>query len=223
MKERNYAIILAAGEGKRFGGRKQFFLLKGLPLFLYSVFTFENSPSCSEIIIVTNEDKIGFVERWLVKERLKKVKKVVAGGKRRIDSTYQGLKELPKEGIVAVHDAARPILRPKIIKMGFKLAKRYRAVIFGLPVEETIKRVKASRIVETIPREGLYRVQTPQFFEIGLLRSAMASLSNKRENFTDESQLVERFGYPSYLFLGDKNNIKVTTREDLNFLKFLLR
>lgn len=219
----NYALILAAGEGKRFGGKKQFFTIRGLPLFLYSVFAFENSPSCAEIIIVTNKNRIGLVKRWVVKKGLKKVKKVVAGGVRRIDSTCQGLKELPPEGIVAVHDGVRPLVKPKMIELGFRLAKKYRAVIFGVNVEETIKRVKDSRVLETISREDLYRVQTPQFFEINLLRSAMESFAKEGEDFTDESQVVERFGYPSYLFLGDKNNIKVTTREDLNLVKLLLR
>lgn len=223
MKEKNYAIILAAGEGRRFGGQKQFYRLKGIPLFLHAVLVFESSPVCSEIIIVTNKNKIGLVGNWIRKKGLKKVKRVIAGGKRRIDSTNQGLKELPAEGIVAVHDAVRPIIKPKMIKMGFELAKKYRAVVFGIHCEETIKRAKDFRVVETLPREDLYRIQTPQFFEIGLLRSAMASAQEKGEDATDESQLVERLGYPSYLFLGDKTNIKVTTPEDLRLVQFLVK
>jgi|UniRef100_A0A7C3URL9 2-C-methyl-D-erythritol 4-phosphate cytidylyltransferase len=219
----NYSIILAAGEGRRFGGKKQFYPLRGIPLFLYSVLAFARSPSCSEIVIVTNKNKIRLVEAWLKRKGIKKVRKVVVGGKRRIDSTAEGLKELPKEGIVAIHDAVRPVVKPEIIELGFRYAKKYRAVVFGIPVEDTIKRVRDLRVIETIERENLYRIQTPQFFEINLLRQALTLAYEKGEDATDESQIVERFGYTPYLFLGDKNNIKVTTREDIQLVKLLLK
>lgn len=220
---KNYAIILAAGRGSRFGGKKQFYLLKRLPLFLYSARTFNKSPACSEIVIVTNANKIGLVARLVEKYRLHKVKRIVEGGERRIDSTHQGLKEIFPPGIVAVHDAARPIVDQHMIKEGFKFAKKYRAVIFGTSVEETIKRVKDSRVLETIDRENLFHIQTPQFFEIGLLRCALEDALKKEVDATDEASLIERLGYPVYCFLGDKRNIKVTTREDLALASLLLR
>ncbi len=220
---KNYALILAAGKGRRFGGKKQFYLLKGIPLLLHSVIAFNKSPACSEIVIVTNGNKVSMVRRLVKEHRLHKVTKVVAGGKRRIDSTYEGMKEISPPGIVAVHDAARPIIEQDMIRNGFKFAKKYRAVIFGISVEDTIKRARDSRILETIDRENLYAIQTPQFFEIGLLHQALQDALKKGEDATDESSLIERLGYSVYLFLGNKRNIKITTQEDLSLASLLLQ
>ncbi len=220
---KNYAIILAAGKGRRFGGEKQFYPLKKLPLFLYSVIAFNKFKGCSEIVVVTNENKIGLVKRLVKKYKLNKVKSVVAGGERRIDSTYQGLKILPESGVVAVHDGVRPIIDQNMIKRGYKFAKKYRAVIFGISVEETIKKIKDSRVLKTLPRDDLYRIQTPQFFEIGLLRQALSSTLKEGAEVSDESSLIERLGYPVYFFLGDKKNIKVTTYEDIALVSQFLK
>ncbi len=218
---KNYALILAAGEGRRFGGQKQFFPLRGKPLFLYSVIAFNRSPSCDEIIIVTSKNKVGFVSKKVA--GFKKVKKVITGGERRMDSTNLGLREIPNEGIVAVHDAVRPLVKREMIEQGFKLAKKYRAVIFGLLVEETIKRVEAGKVLETIGREDLYRIQTPEFFDVAILRQALQNAYSAGLFANDEAELVERLGYPCFLFLGDKENIKVTTKEDILLVSHLMK
>jgi len=219
---KNYGIILAAGKGKRFGGLKQFFLINNIPLFIYSTIAFQNS-NCDEIFIVTLENKKKEVRQWINTFSLSKVKKIISGGKERYHSVMNALKFLPAKGYVAIHDASRPLITPNFINHGFNLVKKYKAVVFGIPTEDTLKIIYDNEIITTLERENVYRIQTPQFFDIALLKKAYSLAKKYQWQGLDDATFLEKAGFKVYFFKGDKKNIKITTKEDLKLIKNLLR
>ncbi|MCS7250784.1 MAG: 2-C-methyl-D-erythritol 4-phosphate cytidylyltransferase [candidate division WOR-3 bacterium] len=218
---KKYGIILAAGKGKRFGFLKQFFFIKNKPLFIYSVMAFEKS-LCDEIFIVTLKNKRKEVWNWVKKLSLKKVKKVITGGKERFHSVIKALRFLPNEGYTAIHDASRPLVSVNFVNRGFKLVEKYKAVIFGIKSEDTLKTVFGNQVVTTLSREHIYRIQTPQFFEIKLLKKAYQLAKKEKWKGTDDSFFLEKAGFKVYFFEGDKKNLKITTKEDWELIKNLL-
>lgn len=218
---KKYGIILAAGKGKRFGDLKQFFFIKEYPIFIYSVRAFERS-LCDEIFVVTLKEKRKEVWDWIRKLSFNKVKKVITGGKERFHSVMKALRFLPSEGYVAIHDASRPLITPYFIDRGFKLVERYRAVILGIRSEDTLKTVFNSQVIATLDRRYIYRIQTPQFFEIKILKKAYQLAKREKWKGTDDSFFLEKAGFEVYLFEGDKRNLKITTKEDLELIKNLL-
>ncbi len=218
----NFGIIVAAGRGRRFGGLKQFALVKSRPLIYYSIRAFETCPEVAGYVVVTNVSKVSTVKKMINRFGFKKALAVVAGGKKRMDSVEQGLLELPASGYVAVHDGVRPLIKPEMLSTGFKAVRRYPAVAFGIPVVDTLKEVVDKKIARTVDRSGVFAVQTPQFFEIELLRRAYAWARDQRFLGTDECQLVENLGIAPRLLLGFPDNIKVTYRTDLLICAALL-
>lgn len=218
---KKYGIILAAGRGKRFGLLKQFFLIKDKPLFIYSVMAFEKSV-CDEIFIVTLKNKKREIKDWIDKLFITKVKKIISGGKERFHSVMKALRFLPNNGYVAIHDASRPLITPNFINKGFKLVEKYKAVIFGIKSEDTLKTCFNNQVVTTLERDYIYRIQTPQFFEISLLKNGYELARKEKWNGTDDASFLEKAGFKVYLFEGDKKNIKITTKEDLELIKNLL-
>lgn len=222
MAEPNFGIIVAAGRGKRFGGLKQFAVIKKKPLLFYSLMAFETCPQINGYVVVTNQSKINTVRQMLKTYRLRKVLAVVSGGKERMDSVEQGLFALPEEGYVAIHDGTRPMLKPMMLATGFRAVRKYPAVAFGVTVTDTLKETIKDRIVKTVERTGLVAIQTPQFFHLPLLRRAYAQARNQGFFATDECQLIENLNISPRLLLGSPLNIKVTTREDLKICQALL-
>ena len=218
----NYAIVVAAGKGERFGQPKQFYSFRGRPLLSYALDTFENNREINNIIIVVPKKRILQTKSLIRKCGYIKVRHVIAGGKRRQDSVLNGLKTIAdKSGIVMIHDGIRPIISSNIIKKGIKLCRKYQAVIFGLPIYDTIKKINKNFVVKTVPRKDLYLIQTPQFFEIKMLKDAFKQ-ANATIEHTDEAAMLESLRIPVYLAIGDRFNIKVTEKTDLKVLnKFL--
>jgi 2-C-methyl-D-erythritol 4-phosphate cytidylyltransferase len=217
----NYAIILASGQGKRFGGLKQFLMLRNKPVILYSLEKFEASNDVNQILIVTLKSKISYLEELINQHRLHKVSAIITGGLERQDSVNNALKILPDKGYVAIHDAARPLLTQTIITRGFRLVRKYPACIPVVPIYDTVKEVKDGWVQKTLDRSSLYSVQTPQFFELGLLKKAYEHAYKKNLYQNDDAGIIELLGYPVYTFLGDKVNIKITDQKDLELLKCL--
>ena len=219
----NYAIIVAAGKGKRFRGKKQFVMLNHTPLLIHTLRPFEQSKMIDHIIVVVPKGSIDKTKKYIRTYRMKKVHKIVAGGPRRQDSVLRGFDTIKNQkGIVAIHDGVRPLISKTLINRGISLCKKYGAVIFGIKINDTIKQVKKRRVLKTVPRENLYSIQTPQFFKLSLLRSAFDK-ANLRYEYTDEASILESTGIPVYLFTGDKKNIKITHRSDLEFLKKFIK
>jgi len=218
-----FGLILAAGRGERFGAPKQKAVLGGHPLALWSILAFEQSPAVDLVVMVADEDSVEFFEHEIRQRGIEKVEAVVPGGAERVDSLKAGLKVLPDEGFVAVHDAARPFVRADEVTEGFEQVQAQGPVIYALPVTDTVKHVnRQGAIVETVSRDGLYRAQTPQFFPLALLRRALAVAEKEGFLGTDEASYVERIGAEVRIMPGREANLKITFRQDLELAEDLL-
>ena len=215
------AIVLAAGKGSRMKSdvHKQFMLLGGKPVLYYSLHCFEKSPLISEVILVTSEDMIDYCQTEIVdRYSFYKVKKIVSGGKERYDSVYAGLLACESPSLVCVHDSARPFVTEEILEKGIETAKSTGACIVGVPAKDTLKLADENDDVgQTIPREKVRIVQTPQIFSYALLKKAYESARLKGMNgITDDAMVVERETDCKVRFSpGSYRNIKITTPEDL--------
>lgn len=217
-----FGLILAAGRGERFGAPKQRVILGGHPLALWSILAFEQSPAVDLIVMVTDEDSVEFFEHEIKERGIEKIKAVVPGGEERIDSLKAGLKVLPQQGFVAVHDAARPFVRADEITDGFEMVEAKGSTIYAIPVTDTIKCVDKDVIVETVPRNSLYRAQTPQFFSLPLLTKAIGKAEQDGFTGTDEANYVERLGEKIHILSGREENIKITFPQDLELAENLI-
>jgi len=214
-----YAVVVAAGRGKRFGAAKQFFLFRGCPVLIHTLKHFSLNKNITGILVAVPKSRVDSTKKLIKKWGIEKVKAVVPGGKRRQDSVANCLKSIRgSSGIVAIHDGVRPLISQGLINKGIKLCSRYGAVVFGMPVHETIKKVKNNRVIKTVARTGLYLVQTPQFFKLAILKRTLKNVDFSYE-YTDEAALLEECGIPVYLFKGEFGNIKITEKSDLKFLE----
>lgn len=215
----NCAIILAAGKGTRMKARinKQFINLKGKPILYYTLKAFENNSYISEIVLVLAEDEIAyFKENILEKYEIKKIKKIVAGGKTRQESVLKGLLAAEDSDIVLIHDGARPFLSDKLIEDGIKYAKKYGACACGVIPKDTIKIKSIGGFSSsTLERSSLFAVQTPQCFKYDIIINAHKKALEDSLKATDDTMIVERYDHKVYLYQGSYTNIKITTPEDL--------
>lgn len=221
------AIILAAGSGKRFSSdkKKQFVELFGKPLLYYSLKAFSES-KVDEIIVVTSKDDIDFVREDIVKKYgFTKVTSIVEGGAERYDSVYNGLKVCGGY-ICLIHDSARAMINVELINRCIEETFKYRAVVPAVTPKDTIRVRDAEFGGETIDRNTLCIIQTPQCFDIALIKSAFEGLYKtdyKTLGITDDAMVVEKFTDTKVrLIEGDYKNIKVTTPEDIVIAKMFL-
>jgi 2-C-methyl-D-erythritol 4-phosphate cytidylyltransferase len=207
------AIIVAAGEGRRFGAAKQFALLKGKRVLDWCLEKFEEHEAVDNIILVLGGAQSG--EEYL--DRYRKIASIARGGEKRQDSVYSGLISVNEQetGIILVHDGVRPLVGKGLIKRIINTTREKGAVVPVIPVEDTIKCVEAQRVVQTEDRRQLFRSQTPQGFSYSLIKEAFVRAIHDNFDGTDEAALVERMGRDVFVIPGDQGNIKITTREDL--------
>ena len=207
------AIIVAAGEGKRFGAPKQFTSLGGKTVLDWCLEAFESHEEVDEVVLVVNDEAKG--KEYL--QRYGKVSAVVRGGEKRQDSVLSGFQQLDpiQAEIVLVHDGVRPFICSALISRGIQAAREGGAAIPVIPVEDTIKIVEGEDVKQTLERERLFRVQTPQGFLYPTLKKALDKAIQEGFYGTDEASLVERAGERVTVVPGDVRNIKVTTPEDL--------
>ena len=216
------AIIAAAGIGSRFGGPKQFYRFRRRPLIYYCLMAFHRHPRIRRIVLVVPEDAIIHSRALVVANGFRKVEAVIPGGKRRQDSVRNGFRHIPcTDSIVIIHDGARPFVPPAVIDHGIAACLTCGAAVCGIPVSDTVKRSKHGRILGTVDREGLFLIQTPQFFKHALL-DRVYRMVNFNRIFTDEAAMVESVGRTVCLFPGDKRNIKITDRADIPALGTIL-
>ena len=215
-------LVVAAGQGRRFGSPKQFATICGRPVLLYSLAAFNRCPDISSIVVVTSRDRVGAVQRLVRRRSLRKVSSVVAGGAERGDSVRHGLALLPDAGIVAVHDAARPLVTPAMISTGIVACRRHGPVTYGRTLSDTVKRVRGPAVIETLDRRELIAVETPQFFPVALLRQAHEAALRQGTTASDDCALVERLGVVVRWLPSPRANLKITTRPDLRICAALL-
>ena len=212
-------IVPAAGQGIRFGAEKQFYEVGGKPILIYTLQMLSLIDRIGRIILVVSRPRIKRVRKMMEDYHIAKVKKIVAGGARRIDSVRSGLKEV-RSSLLLIHDAVRPLTSLRLVNRILDGLERYNAVIPGLPIRDTIKEVGGGFVRRTIPRKGLYTVQTPQGFKTDLLKTALRLVPD--EDYTDEAQVLERAGLRVKIISGELTNIKVTDRKDITLFKRLL-
>jgi len=221
----NSAIIVAAGMGTRFGGDvpKQFVDLADKPLLAHTLEKFQRCEPVDEIVLVLPADVVSSLNRYLDAGTFTKLTAVVAGGPTRAQSVFNGLGAVDSRcEIVAIHDAARPFVTERDIGLVLASARKSGAACLVRQVHDTIKRIDGGNIVATLDRSTLRRAQTPQAFEISLLRQAFDS-ALLDESVTDECSLVERLGIHISIIEGSSRNIKITTTEDLRLAEAMLR
>ncbi|MBM3933259.1 MAG: 2-C-methyl-D-erythritol 4-phosphate cytidylyltransferase [SAR202 cluster bacterium] len=195
--------------------------LSGRPLLSYAVRAFEESPKIDRIVLVLSEQNQTAGKGLVASEGWRKVVGVCTGGARRQDSVRNGIAMLGDVEWTIVHDGARPFIDGPMIARGLAEAARTGASVAGVPVKDTIKRVSAERVVtETVPRDGLWSIQTPQVFRTAILRDAHARVP---EDVTDDASMVERAGGAVTIFDGSPDNIKVTTPEDIAIAGAILK
>lgn len=220
------AIVPAAGEGKRLGLKihKPFVAIGKDPILAHALTVLDNSNNIKEIILVINASDLPKARSLVKRSKLKKIKKIAIGGKRRMDSVKNGLREVSEDvDYVIIHDGVRPFLDNKIISSVIEAAKTFGAAITCMPLKPTIKEIeKGSFVTATLKRESLIEVQTPQAFEKDILVRAYEKAFSEGVEATDDSTLVERLGVKVKAVEGSYKNIKITTSEDLKFAKALV-
>lgn len=221
----NSAIIVAAGEGKRFGAEmpKQFVEIHGKPLIIHTLQRFENCSAIDEIVLVLAATRIEDFRKEAPKFNLTKLKKIVPGGRTRAQSVFNGLEAVSENTvIVAVHDGARPLVSVEEIAATVKKAAETGAACLVSGVSDTIKEVASGKITGTIDRKKLRRALTPQCFRLEILQKAFAH-ADSSEEVTDECFLVEKLGYEIAVVEGSARNIKITTPDDLILAETFLK
>jgi 2-C-methyl-D-erythritol 4-phosphate cytidylyltransferase len=212
------AIICAAGPGSRFGGkrRKQFVDVGGRACFLRSVELFSNREDVKQIILaIPQEDEEIVKIRYGANLSLFNVKLII-GGATRFETVNKALALLKDDiELVAIHDAARCCVTEKWVDEVIKAAAKTGAAILACPVTATLKDVKDATIVKTVDRAGLYEAQTPQVFEVKLLKQSREKADKATaDKITDDSQLIEALGHPVSIVETDSSNIKITYPAD---------
>lgn len=221
----NSAIIAAGGSGTRFQSEKpkQFLEISGKPLIFHTLDRFEKCSSIDEIVLVLPSNETEEFKTLAESRHLKKLKRIIAGGKTRAESVFKGLQAVNENcRIVAVHDGARPLVSSEEISQTIQKAKETGAACLTGKVTDTIKQIAGDKITGTIDRETLRRALTPQCFQIEILQKAFAG-ADLSEAVTDECFLVERLGCEIAFVDGSAQNIKITTREDLVIAEILLK
>ncbi|MBE5896032.1 MAG: 2-C-methyl-D-erythritol 4-phosphate cytidylyltransferase [Lachnospiraceae bacterium] len=230
---KNVAIVLSAGRGTRMNSDvpKQYMELEGKPVLYYSLKAMEDS-FIDEIILVAGADDISYCKEEIVaKYNLSKVKAVVAGGKERYHSVWNGLRCVADADYVFIHDGARPVVKEDVLLRALDGAKECDACVVGVPVKDTIKIVDEEGLVtETPPRNRMFQVQTPQVFKYPLIRSAYerlqkeeTALLEKGVAITDDAMVVELLTDTKVkIVMGSYENIKITTPEDLVLARRLI-
>ncbi len=220
----NSVIILSGGRGKRMGAdiSKQFISINNKPILYYTIKKFMENELIDEIILVLPKDEIEYCIKEVLDKNNLRIDKIVEGGEERQDSVLNGLKAIEKTDIVLIHDGARPFVTDRIIKEGIDVAKKFKAAAPGVMPKDTIKvKDKNGLSKETLKREELIAVQTPQIFDYNLILECHSKIKENNMKVTDDTMVVESFGHKVFLYDGEYTNIKITTPEDLILARYL--
>ena len=214
----NYVVIVAGGKGVRMGGDvpKQFLLLGGKPVLMRTIERFHTFDAQLLIILVLPPDQQGYWHELCLAHHFKLPYLLADGGATRFESVRNGLALIPNEaqGVVAVHDGVRPMVSVKVIERCFAMACKAQAVIPVTPVVETLRQIMPDGASQTVNRDAYRLVQTPQTFDLQLLKQAYQQPYSTA--FTDDASVVEALGMQITMVEGNKENIKITTPFDLD-------
>lgn len=215
-------IIVAGGCGKRMGTEtpKQFLLLKSKPILMHTIACFYAFDSAIEIVVVLPKEHISVWQQLCVEHNFNIKHQITEGGSERFYSVKNGLEKINNNGIVAIHDGVRPFVSKETIARCFKKAEETGAAIPVMPVVESLRKVDGERS-KSVNRSEYVSVQTPQCFNIELIKSAYQQ--DFLNTFTDDASLVEKFGHQVSLINGNIENIKITSPQDLILAEYLLK
>ena len=218
-----WAVVVAAGEGARFGRAKAFVGLAGVPMIAHSLIVLAKVPAIEGVVLVVSgsqrDEGLALVEATVPAIEVA----VVTGGATRQESVRAGLAAVPSDArSVVVHDAARPLVTTALVEASLAGLVDAAGAVVAVPAHDTLKREEGGAIAETVPREGLWRAQTPQAFRVEVLRRAHEHAAADGVDLTDDAALVERIGERVVIVPGDERNMKVTTPEDLTIAEALL-
>lgn len=224
---KRFALILLAGDSTRFHSEtpKQFYLVNDKPLIYYTIKSFQDAKNIDGILLVSKEEYINKVKDIIVKYNLTKVKGICVGGNSRQESVYNGLNMLSEvlspNDIVFIHDGARPLVKEELIDSLINSLDTYQGATAAISSKDTIAMVDNAHMemVGVLDRSQVYRIQTPQAFHFGIIKEAHEMYKGK--NVTDDSQLLQGV-FPIKIVLGDDSLVKITTMEDIKYLKVLL-
>ena len=224
------AIVAAAGQGVRMqqDTPKTYLQLAGKPILIHTLEVFERVSEVHEVLVVVHPEDLEFCQGEVIDPYpLKKVLRLVPGGKERQDSVYNALRILKKEGdeldVILVHDGVRPLVVPAQVRQVVAAARRHGGAILGVPCQDTLKRVNSKgEVVATVDRQELWQVQTPQAFRAALLWRAYQEAMEKGFYATDEAALVEALGETVVVVPGTPLNLKITTPDDLIMAEAIL-
>ena len=212
MGNKASVIVAAAGNSSRMGENKnkQFMIFAGMPVLVHTLLAFENSDEIDEIIVVTKADSVNSVQDLVNKYGINKVKTVVSGGNTRQISVFKGLSEVSCDKVL-IHDGARPFITAAEISDIVLALDTNKAVAIGVTPKDTIKKISNENIIEeTLPRERLVQIQTPQAFHTKDLIAAHKKAIEDNLEVTDDCALIEYIGIPIKVILGSYKNIKIT-------------
>jgi 2-C-methyl-D-erythritol 4-phosphate cytidylyltransferase len=216
-----WALVPAAGRGVRMGRKKPGIRLGGRPVLLWTLDVLAATAGVSGVVVAVAAEDVAAWRRQL--RGYRKVRAVVAGGDERQASVACGLAAIPAEvPWIIVHDGVRPCITPALVARVLAGARTGGAAIAALPIAETVKRAPAGWVKETVDRDGLWAVQTPQAFEAGLLREAHRRAAADGVTATDDAGLVERLGTRVRVVPGLPGNLKITRPEDLPLARAIL-
>lgn len=225
-----YALIPAAGQGRRLPGavKKQFSMLGRFPLIVHALRTFESASIVDEVCCIAPLEDLSYFEGLPVHYKLTKVRGILPGGKMRQDSVMAGMAFLEKKAqdhdIVVVHDGARPFITVGLIERVVEEAYRWGGAVAALPLTDSLKQVSEDGMIQkSVPREGLWVMQTPQAFRKGILAQAFHEAAQNCFYGTDEASLVARVGGSIRCVEGDPENIKITSALDFKMAERILR
>ena len=223
---KTFAIIPSGGEGKRIGGSlpKQYMKFNGKEMIVYTLEVFQECNDVDEIIVAAREEFFDLIYELKDKYNLTKLSRVISGGNERQDSVYNALFSISLDGddLVAVHDAARPLLPQNILVAAINSAKKFDSIVVALKAKDTL--VNAGDFIQDyLSRDNTFCVQTPQIFKADILIDAFEKA--KADNFygTDESMLVTRASYKVKIVEGSALNFKVTAKSDVELFEKLIK
>jgi len=221
---KKFVVIVAGGSGTRMGTEihKQFLELNGKPVLMHTISVFYEWDNNCDIILVLPESQKTFSEELCLKHSFVVPLRLVSGGETRFHSVKNGLKQITEEGIVFIHDGVRPLVGAETLDRCLHSAETYGNAIPVLPVNESLRR-KGKETSVAVDRSLYFSVQTPQTFQSAQILSAFSL--DYDPTFTDDASVAEKAGFPIFMVDGNRENIKITTPEDLivaeAFLKYL--
>ena len=220
---KTFAIILSAGSSTRFGGnvKKQFFKINHYPVLYYSLSVFNKSPMIDEIVLVIAKEDYEIVKQFVKNYSFKKVKSIVFGGEVRQESVKNGLDQINEEGLVLIHDAARPLIDEEVISSLITALKDYDGAAPALPVVDTIIKCKDNELSSYEDRESLFRIQTPQAFRLEVIKEAHKKYEGR--NATDDTQLVKLLNKKVAIVPGKEQYMKITRLEDTDAIEAYIK